>query len=115
MLDVTDILHDPDVGTPVVISRTTTPTMSHGRAGSLSASTTTINASVQPMPSKELMLLPEGLRNQGVVAVFSQYELLTTPIPDRFQYRGETWEIIQTTDWSLSAGYWRSQATRVTR
>ena len=114
-LDVTDIINDPDVAQSVTITRTIAPTLTAGRATTLSTSTTTINASVQPMSSRELMLLPEGLRDQGVANVFSQVELLTKPMPDRFTWKSATWEIIQSDDWSATAGYWRSQAARVTK
>lgn len=116
MLDVTDIIRDPDVGTQVTIDRTLKPVLVHGRAGKeITVSAPPIIASVQPMPTRELAIMPEGLRNQGVVVVFSQIELLTLPMPDTFTYLGAKWQIFEVHDWNATAGYWHSLATRVTQ
>ena len=114
-LDVTDIIHDPDVGIPVTIARTNAPILANGRAGAETYVNTNITASVQPMPTRELVFMPEGLRNQGIVVVFCQSELLTMPMPDRFDYLNATWEITEVHDWNSTAGYWHALATRVTQ
>jgi hypothetical protein len=114
-LDVSDILTDPDVGVPVTITRTAAPTITNGRPSAAGAATTVITtASVQPLPTKELQLLPEGMRAQGVVAVFSGVELLVLPQPDTFVYKGATWQLSESADWSDAAGYYRYLAVRVT-
>jgi len=114
-LNVSDIINDPDVGISVIIMRTAAPTLANGRAGAETYTSTGITASVQPMPTRELEFMPEGLRNQGIVQVFCMYELYTMPMPDRFTYLSATWEIIKVDDWNSSAGYWHALATRVTQ
>ena len=112
-LDVTDCLTDPDVGQPVTISRTASPTLTNGRAGVETATTQAITASVQPLSNSELQFMPEGLREQELAWVFSQTELLTRPMPDRFTYLGATYEVIDVHSWAHAAGYYQALATRV--
>ena len=110
--NLADVILQEDV--PLTVTRTATPTMALGRPTSAGTSTLAITASVQPMPTKELQFMPEGLRNRGVVKVFTTTELLTLPMPDRFDYGGATWEIVESQDWWDLGGYYAYTAARVT-
>lgn len=115
MLDVSDIMADPDVSETLTISRTATPTITNGRASTETATTISIVASVQPLTSSELQFMPEGLREQELVNVYTKTELLTRPMPDRFTYLGATYEVIDVHSWAHAAGYYQVLATRVTQ
>ena len=57
-------------------------------------------ASVQPMTSDELLLLPEGARTRGAVKLYCLDELQAgdervMQLPDRLSWRGDLWEVHQ--------------------
>ena len=110
--DLSDVIAQEAV--PLTITRTAAPSMSLGRPSPGSPSTVSITASVQPLPTKELMLVPEGMRNRGVCKLFTKTELLTLPMPDRFTYKGELWEIVEVKNWLDLGNYYRCLAARVT-
>jgi hypothetical protein len=100
---------------PLTISRQAAPTLDHGRVASPGAVTTlSILASVQPMPTSELLLMPEGMRARGVKKVFTNAALQELPVPDRFDYLGATWEIMTISDWQDLGSYRQYVAVRVT-
>jgi hypothetical protein len=81
-----------------------------------------IQASVQPLGVKEkqreLQMMPEGMRNSGLVKVFTVCELFTVKtstcqIPDRFDYRGVTYQVQGVDDWFDLGGYYQIIATRM--
>ena len=79
-----------------------------------------ISASVQPLKSKDLQLLPEGMRNAGAVKIFSHMELFSGNhaegrLPDRLHYRGIVYQVQIVDDWHDLGDYYRVIATRVTR
>lgn len=98
----------------LTVTRTATPSMAYGRPTSASTSSVTAVASVQPLSSKELLLLPEGLRARGVRKVFTATRLLVQPMPDRFTYQSDLWEVIDERDWYDIGGYYRYLVARVT-
>lgn len=119
MNDLSDVIEDCAVTIDIV--RSLPPDMIKGRVQSAPQERKIrIRASVQPMPTRELMILPEGMRNQGAVKVFTKEPLFTVDlsdarIPDRFDYRGATYEVSQADDWTDVAGYYRVIAIRVSR
>lgn len=79
-----------------------------------------ISASVQPLKTKDLQLLPEGMRNAGAVKIFTHMELFSGNqaegrLPDRIEYRGATYQVQIVDDWRDVGDYYRVIATRVTR
>lgn len=76
-----------------------------------------VRASVQPMAAKEIQFLPEGMRNQGTVAVYTKAELFTLKtsecdLPDQFDYRGVRYEVYSVEDWLDLGGYYKVIAVR---
>ena len=111
--DLADTIAEESVA--ITIMRYAAPAMSHGRPSAASISTTiAIIASVQPLSSKELLLVPEGMRARGMRKVFTNTALQLLPMPDRFDYQGATWEIVDERDWLDIGNYYRYLAVRVT-
>jgi hypothetical protein len=103
-----------DCGAKLLVTRYAAPSIVNGRKVRGAASTFSAVMSVQPLSSKELEFVPEGLRARGVRAVFSNTKLQTLPDPDRFTYDGDTWEVVKEDDWIVLASYGRYTAARVT-
>jgi len=79
-----------------------------------------IRASVQPTGEKDLKLLPEGMRNQDTIKLFTDTELFTVRrsecrTPDRLSYRGNVYQVELVDDWKDLGDYFRVIAVRVTR
>ena len=110
--DVTDII--ADVSETVTVTRYAAPTIVAGRSVAGATSTVAIVACVQPLSSRELQFLPEGMVARGVRKVFTTTQLLCLPMPDRFAYGGEVWEIVEERDWGYQGNYHRYFAARVT-
>lgn len=67
-----------------------------------------IQASVQPVSTRELLRLPEGLRTRATVAVITAADLRSANETllleaDRIVHVGEEWEIVQVDDWRMGA------------
>lgn len=82
----------------------------------------TTDLSVQPMRihNRELMMLPEGMRNQERVKAYGVEELKTVEtsecrIPDRFIYDGKTYQVEKVGNWQPIGGYYYYEALRVDR
>jgi hypothetical protein len=76
--------------------------------------------SLQALSQKDLLSLPEGLRNQGTVKFYTQCELRTVElsenrIPDQFVAGGVTYEVKTIDDWRPAGDYFKVIATRVDR
>ncbi len=111
--DLSDCIAEEAVA--ITITRSAAPTRVSGRPSVMGAtSTVAIVASVQPLSSKELQLVPEGMRARGVRKVFTSTPLVLLPMPDRFDYQGATWEIVDERDWLDIGNYYRYLAARVT-
>lgn len=106
-------------GAPIKVSRALPSPVEKGRrTGRPEDFKFEVQASVQPLSDKELQQLPEGMRNQGTVWVFSDCELLTVStsecrVPDRFECNGVTYQIQSVEDWSQTTGHYRCRATRI--
>ena len=109
--DLSDVIEDEAVS--LTITRSSAPAMSNGRAGVVTTSSFTITACVQPAPTRELLLFPEGIRNRGMVKLFSAIELKDLPLPDQFDYLGAVWDVVKVDDWMDVGGYYRCFAARV--
>jgi hypothetical protein len=77
-------------------------------------------ACIQPMTEKELQILPEGLRNQDAVKIYTTTKLRVVDqaqslIPDRFDYEGATYQVALVDSWHDLGNFYRAVATRVTR
>lgn len=109
------------VSVSVEVTRTLPATLDHGRVSdSVTEDVFTIRASIQPTGTKDLQLLPEGMRNEDVVKVFTKTELFSVQraesrVPDRFEYRGVNYQVELVDDWADLGNYFRVLAVRVDR
>ncbi len=95
---------------------------SDGRFIRGSEETFTIRATVQPVTGRELQLLFPNSNARETVKVYSKTELRggdnaanpTAGEPDRFDYRGRTYEVQTVTDWEVLGDYFKCIALRVT-
>ncbi len=79
-------------------------------------STFTIVASVQPAPGKQLMRLPEGLRNQDVLQVFTATEIRTAQsgvTADVVAIGSGSYQVESVKDWSLAGGFYDALVRRI--
>lgn len=77
-----------------------------------------IRASFQPVSQKDLQLLPEGMRNQGTVKIYTETELLTVDTsecgsPDRLCHEGVNYQVQSVDSWKDVGNYFRVIAVRV--
>lgn len=75
-------------------------------------------ASVQPMTSRELERVPEGMRTRGMVKCYSPVEIRAGDVntgipPDRIRHNGTVYEATKCDDWETVAGYYRVELVRV--
>lgn len=89
----------------------------NGRAVAGSTTTLTIYASIQPLGGGELEYLPEGLRTDQVVAVWTDTRLQTTSVAnataaDVIQYGTDTYEVKTVEDWSESGKIFKCLAVK---
>lgn len=78
----------------------------------------TIIASVQPVKSSELLLLPEGERTRGSVKVYSDDDLRTADEPnklpaDRILWDGYEWEVFWVDDHQLGIAHSKAICLRI--
>ena len=105
----------------VTVTRYLAPVVTKGRRQGLVVDTTfPMTASIQPLSMQELQRLPEGMRSQGRVKVYTQIELFTlkqpTGIPpDRFSYNGVDYLVETKDDWEDTGDYFKFIAVRVDR
>lgn len=110
-----------EASVPVVVVRFLSPPVVKGRVqGAPEEKRMQRCVSLQPATSKELQLLPEGMRNQGAVTIFdaSGEDYVTADVaggrlPDRIEYRGVTYQAQMSDDWRGLGGYVRVVAVRV--
>lgn len=101
-LDVSDAIDC--LGEPVSITRKTEGTYSGGFYTPGGESTSTIVASVQPLTGREIELVPEALRNESTVRIYSKAELSNQ---DVMTWRGRTYEVQVNYDWHPTGNYFK--------
>lgn len=88
----------------------------HGDPVAGSSSTFSIRACVQPVSGRDLQRVPEGLRTQELIALFTPTELRTktgTNEPDTVAVNGVTYQVQQVERWAELGNYWRAIAMKV--
>lgn len=68
--------------------------------------------SVQPMLATERQLLPEGIRDRGMLKAFTRCPLLGVDVEgnrraDRIDYRGEQYVVHSVEDWRAQGGFYK--------
>ena len=107
MLDVSDVLADPDLEITFTLIRATVTIDGSGRA-SRQAEKTTLSGVILPATDQQLDRLPEGDRSSEVVAVYCVRQLTSgteTLAPDEITWRGMTYRIKQILDMVTVGGF----------
>lgn len=79
-----------------------------------------ITASIQPMTSKDLKTLPEGMKNEGTIKIYTNVKLNTVEtsdckIPDEIFYNNIRYQISKSDDWYDLGKYYKYIASRIDR
>ena len=77
-----------------------------------------IDASFQPISQKDLQLLPEGMRNEGTVKIYTETELFTSDssecgIPDRLCHEDIVYQVQSVDSWKDIGNFFKVVAVRV--
>lgn len=107
-----------DCAVSLDVTRFYAPEVRNGRVQSAPReSVIKIKGSIQPVKGKELQALPEGMRVQGVVKLFTQTELFTVrtsecKLPDQVLYRGVMYLVSDVEDWHDLGNFYRALLLR---
>ena len=119
MIDVSEAIHDPDLGyTPFTIRHT-----KYRRSrGTLTPSTRMISADgcIHPGTPEMLQLLPEEDRKDDFIIIYTSHALSTGEntagsaylAADQIEYQNKTWRVVKSRDWQ-SFGYTQALAVLV--
>jgi len=109
VIDVSELMSDPDFVRAFSIMRPTLTVANEGVASSTYA-TTQLTGIVQPASDNELKLLPEGSRLSDVIAVWSHSEIRagdgSTIESDVILVDGKRYRVIKADPWP-DAGYYK--------
>lgn len=108
LIDVTDLLTDPDFVDPVCIINRTPTINSFGENVLVEASNQTVG-SVQPASGKTISRLPEALRVANVSEFWVKGQIIadgTYTYPDILVFQGRRYQVQTVQDWgNWGAGY----------
>lgn len=102
LVDVTELLYDPDFVDPVSIVHRTPSVNSYGE-NSLSESTVSTIGSVQPTTGKDLERIPEAIRFKDIRTFWVHGEIKsdgTATYPDLLVWKGQRYEVVSLKDWT---------------
>jgi hypothetical protein len=109
-------------GMTLEVTRFQSPTIVKGRVQApVVDSTFEICGSIQPMTPKDLQLLPEGSRVEGLKKLYTDAELKTledpggSDMPDRIEYRDVVYKVDRTSDWHDHGCYHKYVLVRIDR
>jgi hypothetical protein len=111
MLDVADVLQDPDLAQTLTVRRAVVAVDDNGRAAE-TPSTLTISGVVAPATDEQLQRLAEGDRSSETIAVYTATRLTDgddTHGPDVVAWKGGTYLVKSVWDWS-DYGYFEALA-----
>lgn len=110
LVDVTELLIDPDFIDSVTIIHRTPTINSMGENTLIEASVVTIG-SVQPASGKSLMRVPDALRVESIYSFYVKGEIVsdgTSSYPDIISYQGNRYEVKNIQDfinWPANNGW----------
>lgn len=108
LIDVSDLLSDPDFIDPIIVIRRTSTTNSFGENVLFETEIQTF-ANVQPASTKQIMRLPEDLRMADVRSFYLRLEIVqdgTTDYPDILVFQGKRFEIQTAAPWLNYGSGW---------
>lgn len=114
LLDVSELLGDPDFFDNYPVLRANRTIDQHGRVQNALAPFTIV-ACIQPATSQQVEMLPEATRiSGGTIAVVTQTRLVAlspSTAGDIVQYKSRNWRVVQIDDWSeWGEGYYLAMA-----
>lgn len=101
LVDVSELLLDPDFVNSISLIHRTVIVSSQGKA-QISETTVTTIGSVQPAPVKDIQRLPESLRISDIRKFWIKAEILSdgsSQYPDIIVYQGKRFQVINTETW----------------
>jgi MFS superfamily sulfate permease-like transporter len=109
LLDVSEILSDPDFADVVAVTRSAETVDSHGRAQAATQTFANITAVVTAGQGDALKYLPEGAHIEGAILVHTTFRLVSesdTTQPDTVTWQGRDYVVTMLNDWStFGAGF----------
>lgn len=108
LLDVSDLMLDPDFVSPIQLIHRTTRIDKFGENKIIEKSCPTV-ASVQPTPGRDLMRLPEDVRIKDVRTFYLKADLVSDgngKYPYVISYRGDRYQIINVKPWNQWGAGW---------
>lgn len=114
MIDVGNLIHDPDFCTKFDIVRIAGTEWVKGEQV-ITLETITVEGIASPATSKDLELLPEGDRRQGVKSFYADIPFHITDkesTSDYFEFRSSKYKLLQVFDYSDN-GYYKALAAYV--
>lgn len=106
-----------DYQVPFVVNRRALGTLINGRYSKAPITPIDMVGAIVPARGEDLLRLPEGLRTEAVIRIFTQDLLRTAQEPSGFEadeifYRGVFWEVQKTDNWQDQGAFWDSLATK---
>ena len=115
LLDVSDVLDDPDFSTQITVTSTAVTGMERGRE-TKTTTTATLRAVVQPTRSQDLQRLPDLALGTGAITIWARYPFASdtaTTKADKVVWRGDTYTVMTVDDWGeYGTGYYQAIAAR---
>ena len=102
LVDVTELLSDPDFVEDFTVIRSTRTMDQHGRVVDLPGQYSTYG-SIQPTSGSTLMILPEAERVGAFITVVTMFPLIAlsdTTAPDRIIWHNKTYQVKLLNDWT---------------
>lgn len=107
MLDLRELLNDPDLAVTVTLIRSVETVTEQGRSERIETEIPIVCV-VLPATSKQLERLPDADRTSETVAVYSEFGLTSgtsTHAPDIVVWQGERYEVKDVQDFGETAGF----------
>lgn len=109
LIDVSDLLLDPDFVDPVMVIRRTVTISAYGENTIVESSTINTYASVQPADFKQIQRLPQSLQLADVRSFFIKLEVVqdsSGDYPDIFVWLGQRYQVQTSAPWlNFGAGW----------
>lgn len=122
MIDISELIDDPDFAAPFAVTRVTNSVVQSGpAAGELAPTHAQVGpytGVIQPNGSPDaLLVLPEGLRSNRAIVIWARERLYNggdfsarDEISDYITHDSTIWRVFATKNWSQH-GYWQAWAT----
>lgn len=107
-VDVTELFTDPDLASPIVITRYAQRVDGHGRAQNVPTVTRAVGV-VQPASPRTLAMLPDLVRSSGELEIWTQADLVEGTqggAPDEVTYQGQQYTVANAQRWNEGGGSW---------